>query len=65
MLGEGGRYAHSEPYLRRLAAECGFDVARFEQVSTRDDRGEPAPGFLAVLAVPRRRGAPDGGGAAG
>lgn len=65
LLGDGGRYAHSEAYLRHLAGEFGFDVARLEQVSTREDRGEPVPGLLAVLAVPRRRGAPDGGGAAG
>jgi predicted TPR repeat methyltransferase len=65
LLGAGGRYAHSEAYLRRLAAESGFEVARFEQVSTREDRGEPVPGFLLVLASPRRRSAPDGGSAAG
>jgi predicted TPR repeat methyltransferase len=65
VLGEGGRYAHSEAYLRRLAGEFGFEVARLEQVSTREDRGEPVPGLLAVLAMPRRRGAPDGAGAAG
>jgi predicted TPR repeat methyltransferase len=65
VLGEGGRYAHSETYLRRLAAQLGFDVARIEHVSTREDRGEPVPGLLAVLARPRAAGAPDGGRAAG
>lgn len=65
LLGEGGRYAHAQAYLRRLAAEFGFEVARFEEVATREDRGEPVPGFLMVLASTRRRGAPDAGGAAG
>ena len=55
LLGDAGRYAHSEPYLRRLAATHGLDVVRFEEVSTREDRGEPVPGFLAVLSVPRPR----------
>jgi predicted TPR repeat methyltransferase len=65
LLGGGGRYAHSRAYLRRLAGEFGFDIARFEEVSTREDRGAAVHGFLMVLAVPRRRGAPDGSGAAG
>ncbi|HKH96310.1 MAG TPA: methyltransferase domain-containing protein [Beijerinckiaceae bacterium] len=65
LLGDGGRYAHSRAYLRRLAADAGFEVARLDEVSTREDRGEAVPGFLAVLAVPRRRGAPDGGRPAG
>ena len=65
LLGDGGRYAHSEAYLRRLAAEAGFEVARLDEVSTREDRGEAVPGLLAVLGAPRRRGAPDGGRPAG
>jgi predicted TPR repeat methyltransferase len=65
LLGEGGRYAHSPAYLRRLAADAGFEVARLDEVSTREDRGEAVPGLLAVLAVPRRPGAPDGGRPAG
>ena len=50
ILGEDARYAHGERYLRDLAAGGGFDVARFERVSTREDRGQPVPGFLLVLA---------------
>jgi predicted TPR repeat methyltransferase len=49
-LGEDGRYAHAEAYLRRLAAECGFAVAFLEAASTRQDRGEDVPGRVAVLA---------------
>lgn len=48
-LGADARYAHGEAYLRDLAAAAGFAVVLFEHVSTREDRGEPVPGFLAVL----------------
>jgi predicted TPR repeat methyltransferase len=49
ILGEDSRYAHGESYMRGLAAETGFDVALFEAVSTRQDRGVNVPGFLLVL----------------
>ena len=49
-LGEDARFAHGEPYLRELAAAAGFTVLLFEPVSTREDRGEPVPGFCVVLA---------------
>lgn len=48
-LGEDARYAHGEAYLRRLAGETGLAVSVFERASTREDRGAPVPGFLAVL----------------
>lgn len=48
-LGEDARYAHGEPYLRRLAEAVGFTIVILEAVSTREDRGEPVPGFLAVM----------------
>jgi predicted TPR repeat methyltransferase len=49
ILGADARYAHGEAYLRDLAAAAGFAVVLFEAVSTREDRGAPVPGFLAVL----------------
>lgn len=49
VLGGDARYAHGEAYLRSLAQAVGFAVAIFERVSTREDRGVPVPGFLAVL----------------
>jgi predicted TPR repeat methyltransferase len=49
MLGEDARYAHGEGYLADLASKTGFKLAVFERVSTREDRGEPVPGFLMVL----------------
>jgi len=49
VLGEDARYAHGESYLRKLADENGFATLILERVSTREDRGVPVPGFLAVL----------------
>jgi len=49
VLGGDARYAHGEDYLQDLAAAVGFTVVLFEPVSTREDRGEPVPGFLAVM----------------
>ncbi|HEX8662678.1 MAG TPA: methyltransferase domain-containing protein [Beijerinckiaceae bacterium] len=48
-LGEDARYAHGEPYLRRLAAETALTVVLLERASTRQERGEAVPGFVAVL----------------
>jgi predicted TPR repeat methyltransferase len=48
VLGEDARYAHGEPLLRDLAEAAGLAVVLFERVSTREDRGEPVPGFLVV-----------------
>lgn len=50
VLGEDLRYAHAGQDLRDLAAASGFQVASLEPVSTREDRGVPVPGLLAVLA---------------
>ena len=48
VLGEDSRYAHGEGYLRRALAEADLGVVLLESVSTREDRGEPVPGFLVV-----------------
>lgn len=50
VLGDDARYAHSEAYLRSLAAETGFAVLDFQRVSSREDRGAPVPGFLLILS---------------
>jgi predicted TPR repeat methyltransferase len=55
-LGSDARYAHSEPYLRELAAHHRFAVVLFEPVSTRQDRGSDVPGFLTVMAAPNGPG---------
>jgi predicted TPR repeat methyltransferase len=49
LLGADSRYAHSEAYLRDLAAQTGFTIVLLEKASTREDRGQPVPGLLAVL----------------
>ncbi|WP_112663790.1 class I SAM-dependent DNA methyltransferase [Microvirga flavescens] len=49
ILGSDARYAHSEAYLRGLAEAAGFTVTLCEEVSSREDRGEPVPGLLLVL----------------
>jgi predicted TPR repeat methyltransferase len=48
VLGEDARYAHGEAYLRGELAAAGFTLVLLEEVSTREDRGEPVPGFLVV-----------------
>ena len=48
VLGEDARYAHGEAYLREALAAAGLTLVLLERVSTREDRGEPVPGFLVV-----------------
>jgi len=49
-LQQTGRFAHAEPYLRRLADESGFSVTLLEPTVTRREKGEPVPGLLCVLS---------------
>lgn len=49
VLGADARYAHGESYLRELAQTTGFGIVLLEKASTREDRGEPVSGLLAVL----------------
>jgi predicted TPR repeat methyltransferase len=48
VLGEDARYAHGEGYLRDELEAAGFTLVLLEEVSTREDRGEPVPGFLVI-----------------
>jgi predicted TPR repeat methyltransferase len=48
VLRESRRYAHSQPYLRRLLAAGGLDVVSFEEATIRMDRGEPLKGYVVV-----------------
>lgn len=43
------RYAHSEAYLRGLAATHGFQVEVLERGAVREDQGAPIPGLFARL----------------
>jgi predicted TPR repeat methyltransferase len=43
------RYAHSEPYLRSVAAQAGFEVERLVSQPIREDQRRPIPGLYAYL----------------
>lgn len=43
------RYAHSERYLRAVAAQAGFDVQRLVSQTIREDQRQPIPGLYAYL----------------
>jgi predicted TPR repeat methyltransferase len=43
------RYAHSEHYIRRLAADCGFSVERLFRAPIRYDQARPLEGVYAYL----------------
>jgi predicted TPR repeat methyltransferase len=47
-----GRFAHAEPYLRRIAADHGFAVTLLEPTVTRREAGAPVPGLLCLLRLP-------------
>jgi predicted TPR repeat methyltransferase len=46
------RYAHSERYLRRVAAQTGFTVERLVEQPIREDQRRPIPGLYAYLRKP-------------
>jgi predicted TPR repeat methyltransferase len=48
-LGADNRYAHSDEYLRTVAADAGLSVAHIASASTRQDRGIDVPGLVLVL----------------
>jgi predicted TPR repeat methyltransferase len=43
------RYAHSESFIRRLAAENGFAIERIDHRPVREDRHQPIPGLFVYL----------------
>ncbi len=51
-LGEDLRYAHARSYVAALAATHGFALATCDDVSVRQDRGQPVPGLCVVLVAP-------------
>jgi predicted TPR repeat methyltransferase len=51
-LTESRRFAHGADYLQSLAAAQGFAMVAFETASTRRDRDQPVPGYLALLRRP-------------
>jgi predicted TPR repeat methyltransferase len=44
------RYAHSEPYVRELAARHGFEVQQMQRDAIRDSKEGPIPGLYFWLA---------------
>jgi predicted TPR repeat methyltransferase len=48
-LGPKRRWRHSETYLRRVAAETGFDIAGFLECSPRSEAGVPVEGYAVAL----------------
>lgn len=55
MLRATGRYAHSDIYIRQLAAGHGFDVIQHENTVLRTDAGSPIYGVVYVLGNLRYR----------
>jgi predicted TPR repeat methyltransferase len=51
VLTPGLRYAHSERYLRELAARHGFEVIRIVQHPIREDQRQPIAGLYAYLRL--------------
>ena len=49
-VGEDLRFAHSQAYLCRLAANHTFEVKTLQTVSTRQDRGRDVPGLVMFIA---------------
>jgi predicted TPR repeat methyltransferase len=49
VLLESRRFAHSLSYLRQQAAPAGFVSLLQEETATRDDRGQPVPGYVVVM----------------
>jgi len=43
------RYAHSQRYLRELAARCGFEVLRLHPQAIREEQRQPIAGLYACL----------------
>lgn len=46
------RYAHSEPYLRDLAAQHRFEIVKWLHQSIRDDQRQPIDGVFVYLTRP-------------
>lgn len=53
-LGVMGRYAHGAGYLRRLAAENGFEIAMLRATRIRFEHRQPVSGWLTLWRVPMR-----------
>jgi predicted TPR repeat methyltransferase len=52
ILGEGLRYAHGTPYVRRSIEAAGLKLSLLEDSSARNEDNAPVPGPVAVAAKP-------------
>jgi predicted TPR repeat methyltransferase len=50
ILGRGLRYAHGAQYVRASIGAAGLTLARFEQLSARNEDNAPVPGLVVVAA---------------
>lgn len=48
LLQQSLRFTHSEPYVRRLLADHGFELLELKREPIRMDRGEPLQGLIVV-----------------
>jgi len=48
MVGPHQRFAHAEPYVRKVLEAAGFDVVELRDITVRLENGEPIPGHLVV-----------------
>src|SRR5262245_44206897 len=54
VLGESGRFSHSQDYIQRLATTTGFETLLTENAILRHQEGSAVEGFIAVLRSPQR-----------
>lgn len=43
------RFAHSRPYLQRVATICGFELRTCDPINVRQEAGKPVQGYLATM----------------
>ncbi len=51
-LQPSGRYAHSENYIKEVAASCGFSIKLCQPANLRKEKGEWIKGLLFMLHIP-------------
>jgi predicted TPR repeat methyltransferase len=46
------RFAHSMPYVEKIASICGFELVSCRPIAIRMEAGNPVAGFLVMLRLP-------------
>lgn len=52
LLGGDHRFWHAEPYVRRAAADAGFEIALLREAPCRTEKGQDVAGLVCVLRRP-------------